>query len=113
MLTIEQITLPNGDTCDIVDQGARTLIDGLGDLAHKDSATGTYQPEGTVSAPAITVTPAIETVTAPTFSATVENNVLTLSFNPGAVPSTIVTGITSATASAPTFTGTLKTVTVS
>lgn len=88
-------------------------LSGLGTLAHKDFATGSYQPEGTVSAPTVTVTPATGTGEAPAFSATVENEVLTLGFNPGSVPANIVTGITSATASAPTFTGTSKNVTVS
>lgn len=208
MANIKKITLPSGTTYDIVDQGARDLIDGLsaytaylgvtttaltdgattnpitisgasvtakagnivnygsaefifngtawqlfgdlsglGDLAFKDSATGsftpagtvsvstnattnktatvssttgtaTYTPAGTVSTPTITVTPSTATVnsitavgTLPTFTATVANETLTLGFSQGTLPTkgsnqTVVTGITSATSTQPTFTGT-------
>lgn len=85
-------------------------------------------PSGTVSAPTITVTPATATVnsitevgtlpdcTLPVFSATVANETLTLgwtagTFSAGTLPTkganqTVVTGIQSAEASQPTFTGT-------
>lgn len=82
------------------------------------SGTATYTPEGTVAAPTITVTPSTATVnsidavgTLPEFTATVANEILTLGFNQGTLPTkgsnqTVVTGITSATATAPAFTGT-------
>ena len=84
----------------------------------KTSGTATYTPEGTVAAPEITVTPSTATVnsieavgTLPEFTATVANEVLTLGFSQGTLPTkgsnqTVVTGITSATATAPAFTGT-------
>lgn len=125
MPNIKQITLPSGTTYDIVDQGARDLIDqiqsyteylgvtttaltdgattnpitiggksvtakkgnianygskefiwngsawqefgdmsGLGALAYKDSATGSYKPEGTISQPTFTGKSAAVTITA-------------------------------------------------
>ena len=102
----------------------------LGDLAFKDSASGSftpagsvtvnaYTPEGSVSAPTITVTPSTDTVnsitavgTLPTWSASVTNEVLSFSFSQGTLPTkganqTVLTGA-SATASAPTFRGTAK-----
>ena len=142
-------------------------LSGLGDLAYKDSASGNYTPEGTVSqpsftgtqgnisvsgtpsgsistgsgtanytpagsvaAPTITVTPntatkyvaasasgggSVSAGSAASLSATVANETLTLSFTPNTptavtLPSfesqTIVSGIASASATAPTFTGT-------
>lgn len=91
-----------------------------GDVTITKAASGeaNYTPEGVVSAPEITVTPttgSISTVTdvgtLPVFSATVQNENLVLSFNPGTLPtmgdsSTVVLGIDSAVATAPTFTGT-------
>lgn len=77
----------------------------------------TYIPSGNVSAPIITVTPSTTTMngitdvgTLPTFTATVENEVLTLGFNQGTLPSKgsntdVVIGIESATASTPSFSG--------
>lgn len=97
----------------------------LGDLAYKDSASGSYTPEGTVEAPVITVTPNTDSVSGmdsvgalPNFTATVANEVLTFGWDAGSLPTkstaqTFVTGISSATASNPTFTGTAKNVTVS
>lgn len=76
-----------------------------------------YQVKGTVSTPTITVTPSTTTVnsitavgTLPTFTATVENENLTLGFSQGTLPTkganvTVATGISSATATQPTFTG--------
>lgn len=84
----------------------------------KTSGTATYTPEGTVSTPTITVTPNTTTVnsitdvgTLPELTTTVENEVLTIGFNKGTLPTkggntTVATGIKSATASQPTFTGT-------
>ncbi len=119
----------------------------LGDLAYKDSATGNYTPEGTVSAPTVTVTPSTETVyvpssatgggsvtagtaascTLPTLEVSVSNETMSLSWTAGSFTAntptgvtlptfagqTVVSGITSATASQPTFSGTQKAVTVS
>ena len=82
------------------------------------SGTATYTPAGTVSTPTITVTPSTATVnsitavgTLPSFTATVANETLTLGFSQGTLPTkgsnqTVVTGISSATSSQPTFTGT-------
>ena len=95
----------------------------LGDLAYKDSATGSYTPAGSVSAPTITVTPTTDSVTPidsvgtlPSFTATVANETLTLGWSAGTLPTagtdvTVMTGA-SATASAPTFTGTAATIEV-
>ena len=192
MADIKQITLPSGQTYDLVDAGARELIsaleaysdylgvttteltDGsttnpitvngdsvtakkgnianygskefifngtawqefgdlsaLGALAYKSSASGTYTPAGTVSAPDITVTPTTGTVlgsvstagvvptcTLPT--ATYANEILTFtagSFNGGSMPvfdnATVMTGATAALDNAPAFSGTEATITVS
>lgn len=103
-------------------------------LAFKDSATGSYTPAGTVSAPTVTVTPNTTSVkpfgsagtlpscTLPEMTATVSGETLTLgwtagTFSAGTLPSagnsvTVATGIKSASASTPTFTGTSGTVTV-
>lgn len=98
---------------------------GLGDLAYKDSASGSYTPAGTVSQPTITITPTTETVTPITnvgssssFTASVSGEVLTLTFTQGTTPTlgTDISVLTSATAaldSAPVFTGTQDTITVS
>lgn len=122
-------------------------MSGLGALAMKDNATGNYTPEGTVSAPTVTVTPATETVyvaqtasgggavtagtaascTLPALTTTVENETLTLGWTAGSftantptavtLPSfdsqTVVSGISDASASQPTFSGTQKAVIVS
>ena len=92
----------------------------LGTLAYKDSASGSYTPQGSVAAPDVTLTPAkteVPNVTSvgsvPTFTVSGE----TLIFNAGAAPSLgepieVMTGAT-AEASAPAFTGTQATVTVS
>ena len=77
-----------------------------------------YTPEGTVSAPTITITPDTGTVnsimdvgTLPTFTATVSNKNLIISFTQGSLPTkgsdtTVVTGVSSISATQPTFTGT-------
>ena len=87
-------------------------------ISKAQSGETNYTPEGTVSTPTVTVTPDTDTVnsitdvgTLPIFSATVQNENLTLSFSPGTLPTkgnaqTVVTGIQSATATQPTFTGT-------
>lgn len=82
------------------------------------SGTANYTPEGTVSAPTITVTPTTATVnsieavgTLPELTFTVANENLTIAWSAGTLPTkgsdtTVATGISSATASQPTFTGT-------
>lgn len=94
-------------------------------LAFKDSASGTFTPGGNVSKPNVTVTPSSTTVNSitnvgslPSFTATVANEVLTLGFDAGALPTkgadqSVLTGVSAALAAAPTFTGTQGTVTVS
>lgn len=94
----------------------------------KGTGTANYTPQGTVSAPTVSVavnttsvTPidsvgTLPSCTLPTLSATVSNENLTLtwgagSFSAGTLPTkgnavTVATGVKSATASAPTFTGT-------
>lgn len=76
-----------------------------------------YTPSGSVSAPTITVTPSTTTVnsieavgTLPSFGATVANENLSFTWNAGTLPTkgsntTVATGIDSATATAPTFSG--------
>lgn len=98
-------------------------MSGLGDLAMKDSASGSFTPSGSVSAPTITVTPTTANIdgidsvgTLPSLSMTVSSENLTVAFSAGSLPtkaSTVaaMTGA-SAEASAPTFTGTAGTVTV-
>lgn len=104
-------------------------------LAFKDSASGSYTPAGTVSAPTVNV--AVNTTnvkpfgsagtlpscTLPEMVATVSGETLTLgwsagSFSAGSLPTagtdiTVATGIKSATASAPTFAGTEGSIIVS
>lgn len=103
-------------------------------LAFKDSASGSYTPAGTVSAPTVSVSVnttsikpfgnagTLPSCTLPEMTATVSGETLTLgwtagSFSAGTLPSagtaiTVATDIKSASASAPTFTGTSGTVTV-
>lgn len=83
-------------------------------VSKASSGTATYTPEGSVSTPTITVTPSTTTVNSitavgsmPTYTVASE----TLTITAGATPTkgentTVVTGITSATSSQPTFTGT-------
>jgi hypothetical protein len=92
----------------------------LGTLAYKDSASGSYTPQGSVAAPDVAVTPTTDTIkpvtdvgSMPTFTVSGE----TLIIEAGAVPTlgaekTFMTDA-SASASAPAFTGTQGTVTVS
>ena len=88
----------------------------------KKNISAEFTPEGTVSAPIVTV--AVNTASVkpfgsagslPSFTATVADETLSLGFSAGSLPSagtavTVATGIKSATASAPTFIGTLGTV---
>lgn len=117
----------NDTVYDLKDAVARsnqaTLEGQLGDLAYKNSASGSFTPFGSVSAPAITITPATEVVkgvnavgTLPSWGASVDNETLSFSFSAGTLPTTknttVVTGAT-ASAAQPVFTGTVGTVTVS
>lgn len=93
-------------------------------LAFKDSAGASYTPTGSVSAPSVSVavntasvTPISGVGTLPSFTASVANEVLTLGFSAGSLPTkgtavTVATGIKSASASAPEFTGNASTITV-
>lgn len=119
----------------------------LGDLAMKDSASGSYTPAGSVSTPTITVTPSTTSkyvassatgggsvtngsaasCTLPSLTTSVANETLTIGWAAGSftantptavtLPSftqqTIATGITSASSSQPTFSGTAATIEVS
>lgn len=103
-------------------------------FAFKDSASADYTPSGSVSAPEVTVTPNTTSVTPfksagslpkctlPKMTATVTDETLALgwsdgSFDAGTLPSggaavTVATGIKSATASTPKFSGTAAKITV-
>lgn len=96
-------------------------------LAFKDQATGNIIPTGNVSAPTISVSAAGTTTTVnsitevgtlPSWSGTVSGETLTINWNAGTLPTkgentTVKTGDASYEASAPSFTGTQSTVTVS
>ena len=96
---------------------------GLGDLALKNSASGSYTPHGSVTAPEITITPSTDDVysitdvgTLPSMTMTVSNENLTFGFAQGTLPTkgskqTVLAGAT-ASAAAPVFTGTTETITV-
>lgn len=116
-------TTPKG-TVDKIKWSYYQSIDGNPNVDEPDSY---YTPDGTVSAPTITVTPNTTTVkpfgstgtlpscTLPSMSATVSDETLTLewsagSFNAGTLPSagsavTVATGIKTATATPPKFSG--------
>lgn len=103
-------------------------------LAFKDQASTNYTPSGSVAAPTVNVSVNTATIipfgspgqlpscTLPTMSATVSGEILSLSwtagsFSAGSLPSagssvTVATGIKSATATAPKFTGSAATITV-
>lgn len=127
MADISKISV-NDVTYDIKDASARgqvvELVGQLGDLAYKDSASGSYTPAGTVTAPTVSVTPSSMTLkhinnagSLPSWSANVSEETLSFNFSAGALPTTqnhtVLTGITDATATAPVFSGTAGTVTVS
>ena len=96
-------------------------------LAFKDSASGSFTPSGSVSAPTISVAAAgaTETInsitdvgTLPVLTTTVSDENLVISFSQGTLPTkgadtTVKTGDASYSASQPTFTGTQGTVEVS
>lgn len=93
-------------------------------LAFKDSASASYTPRGSVSAPSVSVavntanvTPINGVGTLPSFTASVNDEVLTLGFSAGSLPTkgnavTVATGIKSASATAPEFTGSASTIEV-
>lgn len=127
MADISKITV-NEVTYNIKDSKARQdnteLVASLGKLAYKDSASGTVTPSGTVTAPAIDVTPTSKTIKGvfnvgklPTWSASVSEETLSFDFGAGELPTTtnetVLTGIANATATAPIFNGTETSVTVS
>lgn len=99
----------------------------FGQLAYKDNASGAYTPSGTVAAPVISVgqagatesvTPFGTQGTLPELSMTVLDGNLTIGFNQGTLPTggtpvTVKTGDASYEATAPVFTGTEATITVS
>lgn len=96
-------------------------------LAYKDNATGNYTPAGNVSAPSISVETAGTTTTVnsitdvgtlPELTTSVDNETLTIAFDSGTLPTkgantTVKTGDAAYQASAPSFTGTQGTITVS
>lgn len=101
----------------------------LGTLAYKNSATGSFTPQGSVAAPTISVASAGSTTTVnsitnvgtlPELTTTYDSSTetLTIGFSQGTLPTkgsdtTVKTGDASYSASAPAFTGTAGTVTVS
>ena len=90
---------------------------GLGDLATKDTASASYTPAGSVSVDSAGSTATVNSITdvgtLPTFTATVANEILSLSFSQGTLPTkgsdtTVKTGDATYT-----FGGTQATITVS
>ena len=121
------IVIANGDQEFIWDGTAWRLfgdMSDLGTLAYKNSASGSYTPEGTVSAPNIDVTAptagALSGVatagTLPVLTQTVTNETLEISFSQGAMPTfstaNYVNSVSATLHSAPVFSGTEGTVTV-
>ena len=106
-----------------IEMGDLSLI---GDLGWKDSASASYTPAGSISAPTISVSSAGSTTTVnsitavgtlPTLTTTVANETLTIAFSQGTLPTkgadtTVKTGDAAYTATAPSFTGTEATITV-
>lgn len=118
----------NEQTYDIKDASARenisTLGASLGDLAYKNSASGTVTAAGTITAPTISVNPSTTTIkavnnagTLPSWSASVSSEILSFDWSAGTLTTTsnktVVTGIADATASTPVFSGSAVSVTVS
>lgn len=100
---------------------------GLGSLAFKNSATGSFTPSGSVSTPTISVKTAGSTTTVnsitsvgslPSLTLTVANEILTIGWSAGTLPTkgsntTVKTGDAAYQSTQPSFTGTAGTVTVS
>lgn len=97
-----------------------TTTNKTAEVSKAESGTATYTPEGTVAAPTISVmtagsTTTVNSITAvgtlPTLTTTVANEVLTIGFDAGTLPTkgantTVKTGDAAYQATAPTFTGT-------
>ena len=95
-----------------------STVTGAGTISVSTSTgTSNYTPQGSVSTPTITVTPSTSTFNSITsvgaqssFSASVANETLSFSWTPNTLPTysakTVATGISSSTATKPTFTGT-------
>lgn len=102
-------------------------LSNLGDLAYKDTASGNFTPQGSVAAPVISVETAGSTAsvtpfgtagTLPELTMTVSDGNLAISFSQGTLPTagsnvTVKTGDAAYSATAPAFTGTQGSVTVS
>lgn len=121
--TVSQPTFTGGD----LSINASYTPSGSVTIGTATTGTANYTPTGKVAAPTVTVTPntttvysiesvgSLPTCTQPKFNATVSGETLTLgwtdgSFSAGSLPTkgtgqTVATGIKSATASAPAFTG--------
>lgn len=94
-------------------------------LAFKNNASGNFTPQGSVSAPDITITPNTNVVnsisnvgTLPSLTMTVTNERLIIGWDAGTLPTkgvdqTVVTGISSVVSTQPSFIGTQGSVTVS
>jgi hypothetical protein len=126
----ESVTAKNGN---IANYGSKEFIfngsvwqefgdlSGLGSLAFKNSASGSFTPTGNVSKPNVTVTPSTDTIqpvsnvgTPASFTVSGEELIITA----GSAPTlgsakTFMTGASAELAAAPAFTGTAGTVTVS
>ena len=128
----DSVTATAGDIAGVLNSDSEFIFNGtkwqefgnlsdLGDLAYKDSASGSFTPSGSVSKPSVTVTPTTASVpnvtdvgSMPTYTVSGE----TLVISAGVVPTlgTAISAMTGATAeldAAPSFTGTTDTVTVS
>lgn len=118
-ITMEKYT-PVGDVTINSIRPSGSIRQGSGETNYTPEGSVTidnYTPAGSVSAPTITVAKNTTTVnsisdvgTLPQLSVTVNDGILSFSFNPGTLPTqgrdtTVVTDITSATATAPSFTG--------
>ena len=96
-------------------------LSGLGSLAFKNSASGSFTPTGSVSKPNVNVTPSTDTIqpvsnvgSAASFTVSGEELIITAGSAPtlGAAK-TFMTGASAELAAAPAFTGTAGNVTVS
>ena len=96
----------------------------IGSLAGKNSATGSYTPEGSVSKPNVNVSPTKQSITPmkavgtlPELSTTVSGKNVTIGFNKGTLPEKdtaveVMTGASAELDAIPSFTGTQATITV-
>lgn len=117
----------NGEQYQISDakisESLANLIASLGALAYKNEAKGVFTPTGNVSTPTITVNTATKNIyqitglgSLPSLTSSLSGETLKLSFTPGSLPTraqvSVVSGISSASASAIKFTGIEKEVIV-